>query len=99
MRHVVPGGAGDAMVSVNPILIKGGRLFQPNNTGTPKFSDLPTALVARGRGYKYLTDAFNSSHLKYLYVFGFITFLNATISFILGSSILADVITLYVLHT
>ena len=29
---------------VNPILIKGGRLCPPNNTGTPKFSDLPTAL-------------------------------------------------------
>ena len=50
-RPVVPGGAGGAMAlpnfgrSVNPILTKGGRLCPPNNTGTPKFSDLPTALV------------------------------------------------------
>ena len=29
---------------VNPISTKGGRLCQPNNTGTPGFSDLPTAL-------------------------------------------------------
>ena len=47
---VVPGGAGGAMAppdfgtSVNPISAKGGRLFPPNNTGTPGFSDLPTAL-------------------------------------------------------
>jgi hypothetical protein len=30
--------------SVNPISTKGGRLCPPNNTGTPGFSDLPTAL-------------------------------------------------------
>ena len=30
--------------SVNPISTKGGRLYPPNNTGTPEFSDLPTAL-------------------------------------------------------
>ena len=30
--------------SVNPISTKGGRLYPPNNTGTPGFSDLPTAL-------------------------------------------------------
>ena len=47
---VVPGGAGDAMVppdfgrTVNPISTKGDRLCTPNNTGTPGFSDLPTAL-------------------------------------------------------
>ncbi len=52
-RPVVPGGAGGAMAppnfgrSVNPILIKGGRLCPPNNTGTPKFSDLSTALLSR----------------------------------------------------
>ena len=49
-RPVVPGGAGDAIAppdfgrSVNPISTKGGRLCPPNNTGTPGFSDLPTAL-------------------------------------------------------
>ena len=49
-RPVVPGGAGGAMAPpdfgrpVNPISAKGGRLFPPNNTGTPGFSDLPTAL-------------------------------------------------------
>ena len=31
--------------SVNPISNKGGRLCPPNNTGTPGFSDLPTALL------------------------------------------------------
>ena len=30
--------------SVNPISTKGGRLCQPNNTGTSGFSGLPTAL-------------------------------------------------------
>jgi hypothetical protein len=50
-RPVVPGGAGGAMAppifgrSVNPISTKGGRLCLPNNTGTPEFSDLPTALT------------------------------------------------------
>ena len=50
VRLVVPGGAGGAMAtpdfgrSVNPISTKGGRLFPPNNTGTPGISDLPTAL-------------------------------------------------------
>ena len=34
--------------SVNPISIKGGRSCPPNNTGTPGFSDFPTAL------HKYL---------------------------------------------
>ena len=43
---VVPGGAGGAMErpDFNPISIKGGRLCLPNHTGTPGFSDLPTAL-------------------------------------------------------
>ena len=46
-RGVVPGGAGGAMAppdfgrSVNPISIRGDRLYPP---GTPVFSDLPTAL-------------------------------------------------------
>jgi hypothetical protein len=51
-RGVVPGvaRAGIAMAapdfgrSVNPISTMGGRLCPPNNTGTPGFSDLPTAL-------------------------------------------------------
>ena len=49
VRPVVPGGAGGAMAppffgrSVNPISTKGDRLCPPNNTGTPGFSDLPTA--------------------------------------------------------
>ena len=49
-RGVVPGDAGGAMAppdfvrSVNPISIRGGRLCPPNNTDTPGFSDLPTAL-------------------------------------------------------
>ena len=48
-RPVVPGGAGapDFGRSVNPISTKGGggRLCPPNNTGTPGFSDLSTALT------------------------------------------------------
>ena len=53
-RHVVPGGAGVAMAppdfgrSVNPISTKGGRLCTPNDTDTPGFSDLATAV------HKYL---------------------------------------------
>ena len=49
-RGVVPGGAGDAMAppdfgrSVNPISTREERSCPPNNTGTPGFSDLPTAL-------------------------------------------------------
>ena len=50
-RDVVPGGAGGAMAppdfgrSLNTISSKRGRLCPPpNNTGTPGFSDLPTAL-------------------------------------------------------
>ena len=49
-RPVVPGGARGAMASpdfgrsVKPNSTKGGRLCSPNNTGTPGFSDLPTAL-------------------------------------------------------
>ena len=49
-RPVVPGGAGgvpstpDFGRSVNPISTKGDRLCPPNNTGTPGFSYLPTAL-------------------------------------------------------
>ena len=49
-RPVVPGGAGGAMAppdfgrSVNPISTKGDRLCPPCNSGTPGFSDLPTAL-------------------------------------------------------
>ena len=49
-RSVVPGGAGGAKApsdfgrSVNPISTKGGRLYPLNNTGTPGFSALPTAL-------------------------------------------------------
>ena len=58
-RPVVPGGAGGAMAppifgrSVNPISTKGGRLCPPNNTGTPGFSDLPTAL----QGMYYVSHA------------------------------------------
>ena len=43
------GVPGDAMTlpdfgrSINPVLTKGGRLCPPNNTGTSRFSDLPTA--------------------------------------------------------
>ena len=52
-RPVVPWGAGGAMAlpefgrSVNLISTKGGRLCPPNNTGTPGFSDLPTAMNIR----------------------------------------------------
>ena len=49
-RGVVPGGAVGAMAPpnfgrlVNPITTRGvGILCPPNNTGTPGFSDLPTA--------------------------------------------------------
>ena len=47
---VVPGGAEGAIAtpdfgrSVIPISTKGGRLCPPNDTDTPGFSDLPTAL-------------------------------------------------------
>ena len=47
IKGVVPGGAmatPDFGRSVNPISHQGGRLCPPNNTGTPGFSDLPTAL-------------------------------------------------------
>jgi hypothetical protein len=49
---VVPGGAGGAGGAMerpdfNPVSIKGGRLLLPKHTGTPGFSNLPTAL-----GYK-----------------------------------------------
>ena len=53
LRPVVPGGAEGAMApphfgrSVKPISPKGGRLCPPNNTGTPGFSDLQTALPLR----------------------------------------------------
>ena len=52
-RPVVPGGAGGAMAPpnfgklVNPISTKGGSLCPLNNTGTPGFSDLPTALSVK----------------------------------------------------
>ena len=50
-RPVVPGGAMEHLDfgrSVNPISTRGGggRLCPPNNTGTPVFLDLPTALKA-----------------------------------------------------
>ena len=50
IRGVVPWCARCTMAcpdfgrSVNPISTRGGRLCSPNNTGTPWFSDLPTAL-------------------------------------------------------
>ena len=53
-RPVIHGGAGGAMAppdfgrSVNPISTKGGRLCPLNTTGTPGFSDLPTALHGEG---------------------------------------------------
>ena len=53
-RPVVPVGAVGAIApsdfgrSVNPISTKGGRVCLPNNTGTPGFSDLPTALICHG---------------------------------------------------
>ena len=49
-RPVISGNAGVAMAppdlgrSDNRISIRGGRLCPPNNTGTPGFSDRPTAL-------------------------------------------------------
>ena len=48
IKSVVPGGAmapPDFGRSVNPISTKGGRLCPSNKTGTPGFSDLPTALL------------------------------------------------------
>ena len=48
---VIPGGAMGALApphfgrSVNPISTKGGILCPLNNTGTPGFSDFPTALT------------------------------------------------------
>ena len=61
-RPVVPGDARGAIVppnfgrSVNPIQTKGGRLCPPNITGTPGFSNLPTA-----ENYTYLLQ---NEHLK-----------------------------------
>ena len=49
-RGVIPGGVGGTIAptdfgrSLNPISTRGDRLCLPNNTGTPGFSDLPTAL-------------------------------------------------------
>ena len=52
-RGVVSGGGGrggrappDFGRSVKPTKTKGGRLFPPNNTGIPEFSNLPTALFS-----------------------------------------------------
>ena len=49
-RPLFPGGMAPPHFgrSVNPISIEGGRLFPPNNTGTPGFSDFPTALHGHG---------------------------------------------------
>ena len=50
LRPVVPGGSRGAMAPpefgrwVNPFSTRGRRLCSPNDTGTPGFSDLPTAL-------------------------------------------------------
>ena len=38
-----------------PISTKGGRLCPPNNTGTPGFSDLPTALLCKADVVKLTT--------------------------------------------
>jgi hypothetical protein len=46
--HVAPPNFGR---SVNPNSTKGGRLCPPYNTGTPGFSDLPTALEYEDRSY------------------------------------------------
>ena len=52
-RPVVPEGAGGAIApadfgrSVNPTSTKGDRLCPSNNTDTPGFSDLPTALAGK----------------------------------------------------
>ena len=65
-RPVVLGGAGGAMAppdfgrSVNPISTKGGRLCPPNNTGTPGFSDLPTALRFSEMTYLFPWNALTS---------------------------------------
>ena len=61
-RPVVPGSAGDAMAppdfgrSVNPISTKGGRLCPPYNTGTPGFSDLPTALSSAAAAARHYSE-------------------------------------------
>ena len=68
IRPVVPGGAGGAMAppnfgrSVNPTSTKGGRLCPPNNTGTPGFSDLPTASKSQ-----QVTVAFNFFNIFEIY--------------------------------
>ena len=62
-RPVVHGGAVGAMAppyfgrSVNPISTRGSRLCPTNDTGTPGFSDLPTAL-----GYDLDTHALYVYH-------------------------------------
>ena len=67
-RPVVPGGAGGAMAppdfgrSVNPISTKGGRLFPPNNTGTPGISDLPTAQHIRNNVGNTIDKMLRCSH-------------------------------------
>ena len=71
-RGVVPGDAGGAMVppdfgrSVNPISILGGRICPPNNTGTPRFSDLPTALHNAVLTYLCRFQGHVLFHSKYL---------------------------------
>ena len=52
---VVLGGAGGAMApSDNQISTKRDRLCPPNNTGTPGFSDLPTALIYKILKHKFI---------------------------------------------
>ena len=69
-RPVVPGGAGGVTVpqnfgrSVNSILTMGGRLCPPKNTGTPKFSDLPTALKSQDNVREYYSHVSQDSEMK-----------------------------------
>ena len=42
--------------SVNPISTKGGRLCPPYNTGTPGFSDLPTALSSAAAAARHYSE-------------------------------------------
>ena len=68
-RPVVHGGAGvcamapqDFARSVNTISTKGGRLCPSNTTGTPGFSDLPTALnVVTKLGSNCITLTFSKA--------------------------------------
>ena len=55
--------------SVNPIWTKGGRTYPPKNSGTPGFSDLPTALLCCKRNSDIHTYCSYTAILKYIHFY------------------------------